>query len=307
MKKRLRIYSTICACAAALSTCSMFSAPAAAASESTVRIMGDLNNDMIVDVADAQQTLQRYVRSMSHLADDDVNTQTEVADINMDGIISLEDAANILSYYCQTLVGGRPLWADYRTVSYEGGANYSPIPEIDPETGEPVLDADGNPVMRNRTFALRGLYIEVGCASGKAGETVTVPVYVAGLPQLAGFQLSVFHELPLTLLDITSKINEQEGWNSNHKPESNPHADDNQGIIVAAQACNISLEDGFVISEFTYQIPEDAQPGTHYSITVDQSWTKFVSSDCCLFTNENPNVEAGSYQYTTLSGTVTVK
>ena len=71
-----------------------------------------------------------------------------------------------------------------------------------------ILDDNGNPIQVERAFALRGMYLEIGCASGKPGETVTVPVYVAGVPALAGFQLSVFHEQPLKLLDIESKINQ---------------------------------------------------------------------------------------------------
>lgn len=305
MKKTARILGTICASAVALSMCSML--PASASAAGTVTIMGDLNHDMVVDVADAQEALMHYVKSMSHLADDSINSDTEAADINMDGIISLEDASNILSYYCQTLVGGQPLWAEFREVSYEQGGNFAPIPAWDYEKNDILLDENGTPVMKPRTFGRTGLYIEIGCASGEAGETVTVPVYVAGLPQLAGFQLSVFHELPLELLDITSEINKQPGWNPIDKPISNPHADDNQGIIVAAQAYDISLEDGFVLCEFSYKIPEDAEPGAHYGITVDQSWTKFVTSEGSTYEDYSKGVESDSYQYTSLSGVVTVK
>ena len=62
MKKTTRILGTICASAIALSMCSMFSASASAAS--AVRIMGDLNNDLVVDAQDAQVTLGIYVDAL---------------------------------------------------------------------------------------------------------------------------------------------------------------------------------------------------------------------------------------------------
>ena len=302
MKATAKIISALCASAAAVSMCGML--PASAADNAV--IMGDLNRDMVVDAADAQGTLQLYVKSMSHLIDDAVTDETESADINMDGIISLEDAAGILSYYCQTLVGGQPLWADFRKVSYEDGTGFVNLQIADPKTGECTEDENGEPlrVKNDRKFALRGLYIEAGCASGKAGETVTVPIYVAGLPKLAGFQLTVSYDERLTPVDITTDITSLPDWDPVDAYAANPFAENNRGILVAAQADDISLANGFVIGEFSYQIPADAQPGTHYSITIDPTWTMFVSTDCCF---SNSETEAGAYQYTSLSGVVTVK
>ena len=295
MKQSARILGTVCASAIALSMCSMFSVSASAAA--TVRIMGDLNNDMVIDSADAQETLCIYTDALTGLISDAVNDENENADINMDGKISVEDAANILSYYCQTLVGGQPLWADFREVSYESGSSYAP---------EPVSEEYGR---KTRTFELRGLYLEVGCASGQAGETVTVPVYVAGLPKLAGFQLSLKHDTALTAVSITSKVAEDQGWNQEIGYVANPFYDDNRGVIVAAQAYNFSLADGYILSEYSYTIPKDAKPGDHYCIAVDPSWTKFVTQDCCYTNPEdfNDKVDPGSYQYTALSGLITVK
>lgn len=306
MKKSIRILGTICASAIALSMCSLV--PASAESGASLRIMGDMNNDLKVDAADAQETLSVYVSTVAGNADDAVTEKTENADINMDGKIDIEDASGILSYYCQTLAGGQPLWAEFRKVSYQDGNGFAPMYLHDPETGEKLLDDSGNPIQVERAFALRGMYLEIGCASGKPGETVTVPVYVAGVPALAGFQLSVFHEQPLKLLDIESKINQQEGWNPDDEPICNPAADTNQGIVVAAQAWNVSLADGFVLAEFSYQIPENAKSGDRYAITVDQSWTKFVSNDCTFVkVSDTKMIDSGSYQYTSLDGIVTVK
>ena len=323
MKKSIRLLGTVSAAAIALSMGSML--PASAESAASMRIMGDMNKDMTVDVADAQATLQFYVSTIAGNAESAVTTENEAADIDMDGEIGLEDATAILNYYCQTLAGGQPLWAEYRKVSYQNGNDFAPVPVMVQVGEEPVydengevitnipvyeklLDENGDPVMRNQTFALRGMYLEVGCASGKAGETVTVPVYIAGVPDLAGFQLSLSHDLPLELLEIDSKIDEQPGWNPNSHPECNPKAEENLGIIVAAQAYNVSLADGFVIAEFTYRIPEDAKSGDHYALTLDQSWTKFVSSDCTFVkASDTEIIENGAYQYTALDGVVTVK
>ena len=305
MKLTYRIIGTLCASAAALSMCSMLSASALDAG--TVSVMGDLNNDLTVDAADAQAALQLYVKSVSRLTDGSVTEETETADINMDGVIGLEDAAGILRYYCQTLVGGQPLWADFRTVSYEDGTGFYNRQFMDPETGESTLDENGESirVKNKRKFALRGMYLEIGCASGEAGETVTVPVYAAGLPKLAGFQLTVSHDEALTPVSITTEIDKQFDWDPENVYNVNPFAENNCGILVAAQAEDISLADGFVIGEFSYTIPEDAEPGAHYCVSVDPTWTMFVSADCC-YSNDD-GTAAGVYQYTALSGVVTVK
>lgn len=302
MKATAKIFGAVCASAAALSMCSVISA--SAASEASVQLMGDLNHDMVVNAADAQDTLQLYVQSMSGNTDKAVTDDTQAADINMDGEIGLEDAASILSYYCQTLAGGQPLWAEFRTVSYEDGSHFGQISvsENPEDTGN-----SGEQVRNDKLFALRGLYIEIGCASGKAGETVTVPVYVAGLPKLAGFQLTVSHDPALTPADLTSNIAEDLGWNEKYScVVTNPNAEDNRGIVVAAEANDFNIENGYIIANYSYTIPEDAKSGDCFKLAVDPTWTEFVSTECC-YSNDNDKITAGAYQYTTLSGVVTVK
>lgn len=279
MNKTAKIFSAVLAAAAAFNMCSTaFSASAA----ESIRILGDLNHDLSVNSCDAQQALEIYTDSVSGLTDGSVNQDNETADINMDGSITVEDAESILLYYCQTLAGKQPLWADFRQVSYENGSSYG----------------------SKKEFALRGLYIEVGCAEGAPGTTVTVPVYVAGLSKLAGFQLGLIHEDPMTLTAITSELDKLECWKTADTIISNPET----GMLVAAQANDISLADGFVIGEYAYEIPKNAESGAHYCITVDQTYTKFVMTDCVFIdTDPTSTIEKGTYQYTALSGVVTVK
>lgn len=278
MKKAAKFLSSILAAATVFSLCSSaFSASAA----TNIRIMGDLNGDKKVNTVDAMYALTIYTDSISGLASNAVTDENEQADINMDGSITVEDCENILLYYCQILAEKQPLWADFRKVSYENGSNYG----------------------SKKEFALRGLYIEVGCANGAPGTTVTVPVYVAGLSKLAGFQLGLIHEDPMTLTAVTSDLDKLECWNTEDTISANPET----GMLVAAQANDISLADGFIIGEYTYEIPKNAEPGTCYCISVDQTYTKFVTTDC-VFTDvdSDSNIENGTYQYTALSGVVTV-
>ncbi len=296
MKHTFKRISAIGAAAMMLQFGSMLGTTASAAE--TVRLMGDLNADLAVTADDAQVTLGIYVDALAGNISPVVTEENEAADINMNGVIELEDAANILSYYCQTLVGDQPLWADFRNVSYADGTDFYSREARD-DNGEIIRDADGNPIKvtprENNPFKLTGMYIEVGCAEGEAGETVSVPVYVAGLPKLAGFQIKVDHTLPLDLLKITSDLASQEGWNGGEVIE-NTDFDDHSGVFTAAQAGDIELKNGYILGNLVYQIPKDAKSGTTYTVSVDSSYTMFVRAEA---------LEA--YQYTMLSGVVRVK
>lgn len=286
-------------CTAAMSL-SLFSAlPASAAETAAVRLMGDLNSDLEVSVEDAITALHIYVDGIAGIGDATANAENGSGDIDMDGEITVEDAMHILRYYCQTLVGDQPLWAEIRELSYVDGTDFYSYFRQD-ENGELLLDDKGQPILvkpnAGAPFERTGMYIELGCATGAPGEVVSVPVYIAGLPKLAGFQMLIGHDPALTLTDINSRLSEHPDW-KDKKDEviTNPRFDENHGCVAMGQAYDMTLADGYVISEFLYQIPEDAQSGAHYAVTLESYYTKFITAQC------------DSYQYTALSGVVTVE
>lgn len=290
-----KLLSAVCAAAMTLGMCGAVSA--SAEETPSVRIMGDLNNDLAVGLDDAILALGISVDNMVGLADATANAENGTADIDMDGTVSLIDAMHILRYYCQTMVGDQPLWADIRTVSYADGTDFYSYFEKDAE-GNLLLDDKGQPIRiqpnEEAPFPLTGMYIELGCAVGAPGETVSVPVYIAGLPKLAGFQMLIGHDPALKLTEIVPTLSTHPDWRDKLDPACNTEFDANHGCVVMAQAFNVSLTDGYVISEFQYQIPADAQPGTHYTVSLESYYTKFVTAQC------------DAYQYTALSGVVTV-
>ncbi|MBR4201677.1 MAG: hypothetical protein IKQ91_10495 [Oscillospiraceae bacterium] len=290
-----RLLRTACAAVMSFTLCGSLSASAA----TNAPLMGDLSGNRQIGLEDAQSALKTYTFGMGGVASAEANSENGAGDIDMDGEISLGDAGKILRYYTETLGGYQPLWADIRKVSYVDGTDFYSYFETD-ENGNPVLDNEGQPVLirpnADSPFQLKGMYIEIGCASGKPGDTVTVPVYVAGLPQLAGFQLSVGHDPRLKAQEITSDLPEKFGWGSDsHNMDNNPSFDDTHGCVVMAQATDLSINDGCVIASFSYQIPADAESGDSYMLDVSPDYTKFITAQCV------------SYQYTALSGVVSVK
>lgn len=264
MKTVRRLLSAVCAAAISAGFFGML--PVSAEETAGIRLMGDLNNDMAVAADDAQLALLLYLDGITGNADNSATAENGVADINMDGVIDAGDSQNILRYYCETLVGEQPLWAEFRDVSYQDGTGYY---------------GHENPV-----FTLTGMYLEIGCASGAPGETVEVPVYVAGLSRIAGLQMFMITPDELPTLDIQSPVPDDYGIGVTTNPDA--------GAFVWANARDISIADGYVIATYTYQIPEDAEPGIFYPLTVDTSETAFVTVD-------------DYWQYTLLSGVIAVK
>ena len=308
MKKTAWFLSSVMAAAAAFSMCSTaFSASAA----TSAFLKGDMNLDTDVDSLDAQIALSIYTDSVSGLESNAVTEENVQGDIDLDGFITVEDAESILMYYCQTLVDDKPLWAEYRTVIQEDGHSYRPI-----------FVTDDPEVIANTYchFCQSGLYIEVGCASGKPGETVTVPVYIAGISELCSFMLEIRHDLPLIPTDVTSNLPTYKQFGEEHNffgyylyPQG-----DNCCNIAWLDADDIFLDKGgYVLAEISYVIPEDAVEGTHYSVSVDPSYTEFSKSTSygsgyqgsLKRRNEDGTVTdmcRRAYQYTALSGVVTV-
>ncbi|HAM68975.1 MAG TPA: hypothetical protein DCP68_05115 [Ruminococcus sp.] len=302
MKRTMKLMSAVCAAAAALTVCAAMPLTASAEAN-TLKLTGDFNNDKVIGAEDAQSTLVLYAEAVAGISDGAVDEATEQLDIDMDGKVSAADAEYILHYYCQTLVGDKPLWAEIRSLSYADGTafygNEAREVYLKDENGDYVLDENGQFVkvwQEAQEAKLKGMYIEIGCASGAAGETVTVPVYLCGLPKLAGFQLLIQHDLPLELVEIKSNLEQHPQWTDFEDNEAilNPNFSENEGCVVAAQAHDITVQDGYVVAEYEYQIPEDAKTGDVYTISVAPYYTKFITSDC------------DDYQYTALSGAVRV-
>ncbi len=264
-------------CAACMSAAAMTGTgmPAsAAASVQQTRIMGDLNGDLAVDAVDAQRTLHLYVDGLAGKADLNADMENGYVDIDMDGQISASDAQSILSYYCRTLSGKQPLWAEYRDVSYVTEAS----------------DADGN---QGVPFSKTGMYVEIGCAQGAPGETVSVPVYIAGAPMLAGFQFYLNHAGGAELTGIS--IEGSDIYGSVDEVLANADPECGALIWVNARGANKSIRNGAILGTYSYQIPEDAKPGDHYSLTIERN-SMFVTNEV-----------NGAYQYTLLDGVIMVQ
>jgi len=305
MKKKIAaiLMSAVCGTTAAISAGSPCGAAEAAPA---VRLMGDINGDMNVSVEDAQLTLRLYTDSLANKASAKADMVNGAADTDMDGSINIADAQNILSYYCRTLAGDQPLWAEYREVSYiDGNDHYNKDRYIvDDETGE--LIENPHFVYEDTVFGKTGMYLEVGCAQGAPGETVEVPVYVAGVPILAGFQFYLNQCGDAVLNDIQTDLEEM-------FPESDflKNTDPKAGALVwlTQKGDNISIADGTVIGTFSYTIPEDAVSGSFYPLVIDKVDTMFVSNGSEIEGVKifGKTTSLAAYQYTLLDGVIAVK
>ena len=290
-----RMAAVLTASFAVVCMCSAFPASAA----ETVRLTGDLDGDLHVTALDAQMTLDLYAQALVGIADNTATEENSNVDIDMDGEIDVLDAQYILLYYCQTLVGDQPLWADFREVSYHDGMDYT-LPDRFDESGDMIRIPNEDP------FDLTGLYVELGCAYGAPGETVTVPVFIAGAD--LGSIITFIDPLEgLELTDITTNAVEDfnlwfpqteeqrlEGYNKEHGTDCFWTSYLPKGSIVIATDENINTQDGYVIAYYSYTIPEDTQPGTVYPICLNTAKSSFGS-------------RAGNYQYTLLNGVVVVE
>lgn len=301
-----RIAVALTASAAALGLCSAFPASA----EAQIRLMGDLDGDLKVTAADAQITLALYADALSGQADNAANNENGYADIDLNDVIDVTDAQSILNYYCQTLAGNQPLWADFREVSYHDGTDYTPISA---KTGERVAN--------EKPFTLKGMYVEIGCAEGAPGETVTVPVYIAGAKDLIALTMFIDPPAGLEPVAITSKLDEDfKLWHPT--PEQMGGSNEEycpyttyvpKGSFVFADINNIHPQDGYIIAYYSYKIPEDAQSGTVYPLCLDAPKTTFSAYRPSESTEPEPiegrdaSTTTPHYQYTNLNGVVTVK
>lgn len=259
-------------CAAAVSCCALASVPANAAD---FQRMGDLTQDLCVDAKDAIAVLRISNLQMIEAEEPGITAENCTGDIDMNGAIEPRDANAILQYFNRTLLGLQPLWADIRETSYIDGTS--------------ALNPD-NP------FQLTGLYIEIGCAAGAPGEEVTVPVYVAGCKGLAGFQYYQSTPDALTMTGVkayTDALGEV--------PSDSVTNPENGAIVwTSYDGRDIEIADGYLLAEYTYRIPADAEPGTNFTVTADTEHNLFVTEDCVY------DSSAGRYQYTLLDGVIHV-
>ncbi|MBQ6042026.1 MAG: hypothetical protein IJL32_14795 [Oscillospiraceae bacterium] len=291
---KLRIASAICASAALFNLCAAAPASAAgSAAEKTIARLGDMDGDLSVGTKDARAALVAYVEGFVGVTDGKVTADNWTGDIDGNGKIDLRDASSILKYYTYTFTGHQPLWADFRKATYVEGKNVPAPSEPIIEYNEfgPVTIGSENGETVFMPYTLTGMYLEVGCAEGAAGETVTVPVYISGANEMAGLQMSLINDEALTPLSAAMPL---PGFKENDYV-FNAIEEEETTIVVFAKPENIPVTDGAVIAEVTYKIPEDAVSGTHYSINVDTEFSKFVTMD------------GDAFQYTLLNGIVTVK
>ena len=290
---KLRIASAICASAALFNLFAAAPASAAGTAEKAIARLGDMDGDLIVGAKDARAALVAYVEGFVGVNDGKVNAGNWTGDIDGSGKIDLRDASNILKYYTYTFTGHQPLWADFRKTSYVAGKTV-PVPTetiVDYNEFGPVTVSTGEEGTQFLPYSLTGMYLEVGCAEGAAGETVTVPVYISGAKAMAGLQMSLINDEALTPVTATMPL-------PGFKEEDyifNVIEEEETAIVVFAKPENVPMADGAVIAEVTYKIPDDAVSGTHYTVNVDTEYSKFVTKDLDTF------------QYTLLNGIVTVK
>lgn len=79
--------------------------------EDAAAITGDVDDNGIVDPADAIMILQMYAR-IAVSADKSMYTehQIEAADVNADGTVTVDDAILVLTFYAKTAAGMKPIW-----------------------------------------------------------------------------------------------------------------------------------------------------------------------------------------------------
>ena len=71
-------------------------------------LRGDVNLDGIISIEDAQTALTAYAAAMAGLDSGLSEDQMKAVDVNLDGQLSIEDAQFILLYYVENSVSGNP-------------------------------------------------------------------------------------------------------------------------------------------------------------------------------------------------------
>lgn len=324
MKTFRKIMLAVCAASAAASCMTPFASSAAdvRTASTTVTRMGDVNADLHVNADDANEVLGIYLDGMMDRTVITTNKDNVPADVNMDGQIDADDSGMILSYYLKDMMGDKPLWADLRE-----SATITAFPGDIHSSGDADVDS-----LLGITAAGKDFYVEVGCAEGKPGDEVTVPVYIAGAHQLTAFQYFMSAPESLEISNIECKISNTlvSTWDGDQTTYSgvdcevpdcfmtdNPErmsydghpnavinlASDVGGFVwMNANAEPTSFEDGTIIGEYTFKIPESAKSGDNILLNPTHSDNTY-----CLFVSTDDEEAISRYDYTFLGGVVAVK
>lgn len=73
-------------------------------------VLGDVNDDLTVNSADASAVLAEYASLSTGGQSTFTDKQKTAADVNKDGFINSSDASLILAYYAESSTGGTPSW-----------------------------------------------------------------------------------------------------------------------------------------------------------------------------------------------------
>ena len=301
MKQRItKIVSAVCAAAMLSGGLSML--PAQAAEANSARIMGDVNGDLRVTIEDAKKLLDASVSEEIGLSGT-LSEELNAGDIDMNGVIEMTDALAVMRYFCRTLVGDQPLWSEVRKLTYHDGTEYKPgYHPDDEEANDGIL------------FEKRGMYMELGCAEGKPGEQVEIPVYLAGIAEFDFFALAAVAPNGVNAVSMNAALGVS-GFDGEIITEPKVDLGDTHWIGSVAingsragycwnslEGLKVDVKDGLVIASVTYQIPEDAKAGDLFVVTVDP---KVTTVNTVL--RDGESITFPAYQYTLLDGVIAVK
>ena len=73
-------------------------------------MLGDVNDDGMVDSSDASLVLAEYAKIQTGGAGEFTDIQYKAADVNKDDVVDSSDASKILSYYAMVSTGKKPTW-----------------------------------------------------------------------------------------------------------------------------------------------------------------------------------------------------
>ena len=73
-------------------------------------MLGDVNDDGVVDSSDASKVLEEYARIQTGGEPTFTEKQKLAADVNKDNLTDASDASKILAYYAMISTGKEPSW-----------------------------------------------------------------------------------------------------------------------------------------------------------------------------------------------------